>query len=51
MRLSVFIYNASTATFNIYGREIERLLQWRWNLDESLILTLKREHIEEFINF
>ncbi|MCG8534124.1 MAG: site-specific integrase [Pseudomonadales bacterium] len=47
----LFNYNGSTATFNSYRREIERLLQWSWHINEASVLTLKREHIEEFIKF
>lgn len=47
----LFSYNGSTATFNSYRREIERLLQWSWYIQHSSILELKREHIEAFIRF
>lgn len=44
-------YKGSTATFNSYRREVERLLQWLW-LESSLNLkTIKREHIEQFLEF
>jgi len=47
----LYSYNGSTATYNSYRREIERLLQWAWRVEETSVLTLKREHIEEFIQF
>jgi site-specific recombinase XerD len=47
----LYSYNGSTATYNSYRREIERLLQWSWRIERKSILTLKREHIEEFIKF
>ena len=44
-------YKGSSATFNSYRREVERLLQWLW-LESSLNLkTIKREHIEQFLEF
>lgn len=47
----LYSYNGSTATFNAYRREIERLLQWAWRIERVSVLTLKREHIEEFMRF
>jgi len=47
----IYSYNGSTATFNSYRREIERLLQWCWRIEGISVLSLKREHIEEFIRF
>jgi len=47
----LYSYNGSTATFNSYRREIERLLQWSWNIEKTSLLNLKREHIEDFIRF
>lgn len=44
-------YDGSTATFNSYRREIERLLQWAWLIEERSICSLQREHIEAFIRF
>src|SRR5690606_14787683 len=41
----------SSATFNAYRREVERLLQWAWRIKGQSILALKREHIEEYIGF
>ncbi|MBA55698.1 MAG: integrase [Pseudomonadales bacterium] len=47
----LYSYNGSTATFNSYRREIERLLQWSWHINEASVLALRREHIEEFVKF
>ncbi|MGX5173999.1 tyrosine-type recombinase/integrase [Aliikangiella sp. IMCC44653] len=47
----LYSYNGSTATFNSYRREIERLLQWSWRIEQVSVLNLKREHIEDFIRF
>lgn len=47
----LFSYNGSSATFNSYRREIERLLQWGWYVQRVSIVQLKREDIEEFIRF
>jgi len=47
----LYSYNGSTATYNSYRREVERLLQWCWRIEQVSLLTLKREHIEEFMRF
>jgi site-specific recombinase XerD len=47
----IYSYNGSSATFNSYRREIERLLQWAWRIKACSILELKREHFEEYIDF
>lgn len=47
----LFSYNGSTATFNSYRREIERLLQWAWRIENASIFTFQREHIEDFLKF
>lgn len=47
----LYSYNGSSATFNSYRREIERLLQWSWRVEESSVFKLKREQIEEFVRF
>ncbi|MDB6060328.1 MAG: site specific recombinase, phage integrase family [Verrucomicrobiaceae bacterium] len=47
----LYSYNGSTATFNAYRRELERLLQWSWHIQELSIAELKREDIEAFIRF
>jgi len=47
----LYSYNGSSATYNSYRREIERLLQWCWKIERISVLSLKREHIEEFIHF
>ena len=47
----LYSYNGSIATYNSYRREIERLLQWSWRIEQVSVLNLKREHIEDFIRF
>lgn len=47
----LYSYNGSTATFNSYRREIERLIQWSWFIRESAMTSLKREDIDEFVSF
>jgi len=47
----LYSYNGSTATFNSYRRDLERLLQWCWRIEKTSLLNLKREHIEDFIRF
>ena len=44
-------YDGSSATFNAYRRDIERLCQWSWLINESSICILSREEIEQFIRF
>ena len=38
-------YDGSTATFNAYRRELERLCQWSWHVRQSSILAMTREDI------
>lgn len=45
------VYEGNTATFESYRREIERLLQWSWLIQEKSILFLTREDIESYIQF
>jgi len=47
----LYSYNSNSATFNSYRREMERLLQWSWRIEEMSVVSLKREHIEDFIRF
>jgi site-specific recombinase XerD len=44
-------YKGSTATFNSYRREVERLLQWLWQVKHYSLIDVRREHIEEFMEF
>ena len=44
-------YDGSKATFNSYRRDIERLLQWAWRIENTAAFKLKREDIEAFIKF
>lgn len=47
----IYSYKGSTATFNAYRRELERLLQWSWHIETQSVLLHKREHIEDFVQF
>jgi len=44
-------YNGNKATFESYRREIEKLLQWSWLIENTSILKLKRLDIENYISF
>jgi len=44
-------YDGSTATFNAYRRELERLLQWSWHISHQTVRSLKRDDIVEYIEF
>lgn len=44
-------YNGSLGTFNSYRREVERLLQWCWQIQKITITELTREDIEHYIRF
>lgn len=44
-------YTGSQGTFNSYRREAERLLQWCWHIKQTTVSTLKREDIEQYLNF
>ena len=44
-------YDDGEATFNAYRREIERLLQWSWLVANKSIKELKRNDIEDYIDF
>lgn len=44
-------YDGSTDTFNAYRRELERLLQWSWRVQDQSIHTLNRDDIVAFIAF
>lgn len=47
----LYTYIGSSATFNAYRRELERLLQWAWRVERVCVIGLAREQIEEFIRF
>ena len=47
----IYSYRGSVATFNAYRRELERLLQWSWRIAEQSVLLLKREDIEDYVQF
>ncbi len=44
-------YSGNKATFESYRREIERLLQWSWLISKKSILELKRQDIQDYIEF
>ncbi len=44
-------YDANPATFESYRREVERLLQWAWLIEEKSLLDLKRQDMENYIQF
>jgi site-specific recombinase XerC len=44
-------YKGSQATFNAYRREVERILQWAWNIANISITQITREAFENFISF
>lgn len=44
-------YKGSQGTFNAYRRELERLLQWCGLISNKPLKELKREDIQEFIQF
>ena len=44
-------YNGSTATFNSYRREVERLLQWSWSVQQLPLGELRRQDLESYIQF
>lgn len=44
-------YNGSTATYNSYRREVERLLQWCYLVRGCTLSELKRQDMEDFVRF
>lgn len=44
-------YNGSLGTFNSYRREVERLLQWCWQVKNITLAALKRDDIEQYVRF
>jgi site-specific recombinase XerD len=44
-------YKNNQATFNAYRRETERLLQWTWLIANKSIRELKKNDIEDYIEF
>ncbi len=44
-------YTGSLGTFNSYRRDVERLLQWTWQIENKILEDLKREDIEAFVSF
>ncbi len=44
-------YKGSKATFNTYRREVERLIQWTWFVRNKTLREIKRQDIEDYIEF
>src|SRR5690349_19839039 len=44
-------YDGNQATFDSYRRELERLLQWTWLIAKKSILELKRQDMQDYIEF
>ena len=44
-------YAGRIGTFNSYRREVERLIQWTWLIEKKSLLDLKRQDIENYIQF
>lgn len=47
----LYSYRGSSATFNAYRREIERLLHWTWHIANKSLKNINRNDIENFIEF
>lgn len=47
----IYSYRGSNATFNVYRRELERLLQWCQHVAKKSLKDLKRQDIENYIYF
>jgi len=47
----LYSYRGSRDTFASYRREVERLLQWAWFVQERSLTELKRADIEAYIDF
>ena len=44
-------YDNNNATFESYRREVERLIQWAWLIEKKSLLDLKRQDMENYIQF
>ena len=44
-------YSGTSATFNSYRREVERLLQWTWLVRSMSLTELRRQDMEDFLAF
>ncbi|MBA4250038.1 MAG: integrase [Candidatus Puniceispirillum sp.] len=49
--LFLYEYRGSAETFNAYRRELDRFLQWTWFIKNSYLKKIKKNHLEEFIEF
>ena len=44
-------YDHNNATFESYRREVERLIQWAWLIEKKSLFDLRRQDIENYIQF
>ena len=44
-------YDGNEATYNSYRREVERILQWAWLIQNKSIISLSRIDMEAYFNF
>ncbi|CEG59298.1 tyrosine-type recombinase/integrase [Legionella fallonii] len=44
-------YENNNTTFESYRREVERLIQWAWLIEQKSLLDLKRQDIENYVQF
>lgn len=49
--LFLYEYRGSAETFNAYRRELDRFLQWVWFVKKLTLKKIKKNHLEEFIEF
>ncbi len=47
----LYSYRGSPDTFSSYRREIERFVQWCWLIQGLTLAEVRRQHIEQFIEF
>jgi site-specific recombinase XerD len=47
----LYSYRGSPDTFSTYRREIEHFLHWCWLVAQSALTTVRREHIEAYVEF
>jgi len=47
----LYSYRGSPDTFSTYRREIEHFLHWCWLVESKLLKTIRREHIEAYMEF
>ncbi len=47
----LYSYRGSPDTFSTYRREIEHFLHWCWLVNQLSLREIRREHIEEYVEF